>query len=407
MAIILVWHSKRSAMKSITKNKLVSLLLIISFILLSGLPEINVNASGSRFTDIESSQWYFEPVIQLYGMNIIDGYPDNTFKPEGNVKTDELIKMIIKALGFDIQNSKDYWAQNYIDKAEEIGMLEGFDAVYTKDINRGQAAVLISNAMTYLKEPEYNTEEVYPFDLGMYTPVEYIQHIKKCFSAGIINGFEDFTFRYKETLTRAQACTLVIKVMDKSKRDISVRPDCSFLENTTEDNIKYVGVEFDELSDSIKHTLLQVKDDISYTVVEKRVYETKNTYEIRYHKSSLYSNPSYCMFALRFFEGETGYPEKQWGYDTMFLKLELKSLDWEDGIPVSYYKSKVKNAICAALSEYNPYDIADYIMKKYDFIRSLDTHDAYNLLEDNSNDELRYVFFTMENVIGNFTFSSK
>ncbi|MBP7510182.1 MAG: S-layer homology domain-containing protein, partial [Prolixibacteraceae bacterium] len=62
-------------MKSITKNKLVSLLLIISFILLSGLPEINVNASGSRFTDIESSQWYFEPVIQLYGMNIIDGYP--------------------------------------------------------------------------------------------------------------------------------------------------------------------------------------------------------------------------------------------------------------------------------------------------------------------------------------------
>lgn len=407
MAIILVWHSKRSVMKKIAKNKLV-LVLIICIIALSSISITSVKAQGSKFIDIESTGWYFEPVIQLYGMNIIDGYPDNTFKPDGNVKTDELIKMIIKALGFDIQNFEGYWAQNYIDKAEDIGMLKNFDETeYAIDINRGQAAILISNAMTYLNEPEYDTQNIYPFDLGMYTPEKYINPIKQCYSAGIINGFEDFTFRFNETLTRAQACTLIIKLIDKDKRDASVRLDCSFLDNTTQDNIKYVGVGYDELSDAIKSTLLQVKDDIGYTVVEKRAYETKTTYEIRYHKSSLYSNPSYCMFAFRFFEGETGYPETQWGYDTMFLKLELKSLDWDDGIPVSYYKSKVKNAICAALSEYDQYDIADYIMKKYDFIRSLDTHDAYNLLEDNSNDELRYVFFTMENVIGNFTFSSK
>ncbi len=398
---------KRSAMYKIAKNRQV-LILIISIIVLGGISIPSVKAQGSKFTDIDSTGWYFEPVLQLYGMNIIDGYPDNTFKPEGNVKTDELIKMIIKALGFDILNSEDYWAQNYIDKAEDIGMLEGFDKTeYAVDINRGQAAILISNVMSYLKEPEYDIQKVYPFDLGTFTPEKYIQPIKKCYSAGIINGFEDFTFRFNETLTRAQACTLILKLIDKDKRDASVRLDCSFLDNTTQDNIKYVGVEYDELSDVIKNTLLQVKDEIGYTVVEKRVYETKNTYEIRYHKSSLYSNPAYCMFAFRFFEGDTGYPETQWGYDTMFLKLELKSLDWDDGIPASYYKSKVKNAICAAIYDHDLYDIADYVMNKYDILRSLKTQDAYNLLEDNSNDTLRYVFFTMENVIGNFTFSCK
>ncbi|MDD2262363.1 MAG: S-layer homology domain-containing protein, partial [Clostridia bacterium] len=89
-------------MKKIAKNKLV-LVLIICIIALSSISITSVKAQGSKFIDIESTGWYFEPVIQLYGMNIIDGYPDNTFKPDGNVKTDELIKMIIKALGFDIQ----------------------------------------------------------------------------------------------------------------------------------------------------------------------------------------------------------------------------------------------------------------------------------------------------------------
>ena len=97
---------KRSAMYKIAKNRQV-LILIISIIVLGGISIPSVKAQGSKFTDIDSTGWYFEPVLQLYGMNIIDGYPDNTFKPEGNVKTDELIKMIIKALGFDILNSED------------------------------------------------------------------------------------------------------------------------------------------------------------------------------------------------------------------------------------------------------------------------------------------------------------
>lgn len=388
-------------------KKLTSLLLVICLIPAAGVCGVNAQAAGSRFSDVQSSQWFFEPVIQLYGMNIINGYPDNTFKPDGNVKADELIKMIIKALGFDIGNAEGYWAQNYIDKAGDIKLLEGFDGEYQKEINRGQAALLISNAMTYLKEPEFYSEKIYPFDLGAYTPDKYKEHIKKCYSAGVINGFEDFTFRFNEMLTRAQACTLLIKLIDKTKRDTSVKFDCSFLDNTTKDNVQYKGVTYEELSDVIKSTLTQVKDDIGYIVVEKRVYETKNTYEIRYHKSAINTNPTYCLFAFRFFEGPSGYTETQWGYDTMFLKLELKKFNWDDGIPDSFYKSKVKNALCAALSEHNPYDIADYVIDRYVFLRALKPWDAYNLLEDNSNETLRYVFFTMHNVIGNFTFSKK
>lgn len=403
MVLIIVWHFERSAMK-----KYIKLFILLFIFSISILIPIKGECSVSMFTDVSVKEWYFDPIINLYSLSIVDGYPDNSFKPQGDVKMDEFIKMTVKALGFDTANSTGYWAQSYIDQADKINLLEGLiDFEYTEPLNRAQAAIIISNSLEYVNEPLPQETYFYPFDLGSYTPVEYLDQIKKCYSAGIINGFEDGTYRYRENITRAQACTLITKLIDAKKRDCSTRLDYSFINPDNPISIKYVNTNYQELSDTMKSTLNEIKDSVGYTVVEKKIYETKTTYEIRYHKSSVYSNPTYCMFAFRFFEGDTGYPETQWGYDTMFLKVELKSLDWEDGIPVAFYKSKVKNALCAALKNDNPQIIADYMMTKYNFLRALKPPQAYDILEDNENDTLRYVFFTMQNVIGNFTFSDR
>jgi hypothetical protein len=364
-------------------------------------------AQASRFTDVTNEDWFFDEVMELYGKGIINGYDDETYRPYSYVKTDEFIKLTVTALGYTVSNAEEYWASGYIEKADTLGLLYGLEVTdYTKPITRGEAAVIIANALTARGEEDVPYSGMYPFDLGAYTPYEYLSAIKKGFEKGIITGYEDFTYRYSENILRSECSALIIRLISpvERKTDTAMQYD-GILHNPSE-KITYVNVTDDELSAVIKNTVNEIKDRTGVTYVEKKVYETKTVYEIQYYKSLPYSgNPAYSMFIFRFFDGNTGYPETQWGYDTMFLKVEIRALDWQDEIPLSFYKSKIKNALCCVLHGNSPQPVSDYMIKWYDSIRSMKTEKAYNITEDNNNDTLRYVFFTMQNTVCNYTFS--
>ncbi len=393
------------------KSKRFLLFFIVLFIslVLQGIPfQAMASTKNEIFTDVNEKDWFYESVVYLSGKDVINGYTDNSFRPSNKVRADEFIKMILKVLKEDLENDKDYWAKNYINRAKSLGILKDFDKTdYTFYINRGEASLLLANTLNFLGEKPNNKNQILPFDLGSYTPNLYLESIKTAFYTGLIEGFEDYTFRYNETLTRAQSACLIERLDRKDKRIEKINYDLSFIDPKKEPDVVFKNVKKEELPPIVLTALAEVEDSVGYIIVEKKVFETKDTYEIFYQKSRQYFNPIYCMFSLRFFDGPTAYPEKQWGYDTMFLKLEMKSLDWEDGIPISFYKAKVKNTLCAVLADHQPQEIVEYIMDRYDYLRALPTREAYNLLEDNQNQTLRYVFFTMQNVVGNFTFSLK
>lgn len=362
---------------------------------------------ASRFTDVTSEDWFFDEVMELYGKGIINGYDDETYRPYSYVKTDEFIKLAVTALGHIESNAEGYWASKYIEKAKTLGLLYGLDNTdYTRPITRGEAAVITANAIKARGEEDELYNGMYPFDLGAYTPQKYLYAIKKGFEKGIITGYEDFTYRYNENILRSECSALITRLISPLERMTDTAKQYESILLSPSENITYRNVTNDELSAVIKNTVNEIKDRTGVTIVEKKVYETKTVYEIQYYKSPAYSgNPAYSMFIFRFFDGETGYPETQWGYDTMFLKVEIRALDWQDEIPLSFYKSKIKNALCRALFGNSPQPISDYMIKWYDSIRSMKTEKAYNLTEDNSNDTLRYVFFTMQNTVCNYTFS--
>lgn len=393
------------------KSKRFLLFFIVLFIslILQGIPfQAMASTKNEIFTDVNEKDWFYESVVYLSKKDIINGYTDNSFRPSNKVRADEFIKMILKVLKEDLENDKDYWAKNYINRAKSLGILKDFDKNdYTFYINRGETSLLLTNTLNLLGEKPNNKNQILPFDLGSYTPNLYLESIKTAFYTGLIEGFEDYTFRYNETLTRAQSACLIERLDSKDKRIEKINYDLSFIDPKKEPDVVFKNVKKEELPPIVLTALAEIEDSVGYIIVEKKVFETKDTYEIFYQKSRQYFNPIYCMFSLRFFDGPTAYPEKQWGYDTMFLKLEMKSLDWEDGIPISFYKAKVKNTLCAVLSDHQPQEIVEYIMDRYDYLRALPTREAYNLLEDNQNQTLRYVFFTMQNVVGNFTFSLK
>ncbi|WP_459195623.1 S-layer homology domain-containing protein [Wukongibacter baidiensis] len=187
----------------------------------------------SKFSDIKESDWFTQTVSKLVGLGIIDGYEDGTFRPKGNIQVDQFIKMIVVALNYEIENGESYWAQTYIDKAKDLKLVkEGEFSDYKRQINRGEIARIIVRAM----------DENYADDIDEYVdlisdyssiPDGFKNFVLKAYVKGIITGYPDGTFRAQNKATRAEASTMLIRMLDESERKMPEKPSNEIPKRTT------------------------------------------------------------------------------------------------------------------------------------------------------------------------------
>lgn len=95
------------------------------------------------FNDVENNHWAKGYINLAYDNDIIKGYTDGTFKPNGNITYQEAITILLNASGYQEVGKTGTWPQNYIDKADEIGLTSvilGEDM--TASATRGNIALL-------------------------------------------------------------------------------------------------------------------------------------------------------------------------------------------------------------------------------------------------------------------------
>ncbi|NLY10034.1 MAG: S-layer homology domain-containing protein [Tissierellia bacterium] len=124
----------------------------------------NMKNTLPKFTDVKSSDWFVGYLNYAVSKNIINGYEDNTFKPQNDVTYEEMIKMLVVAHGGSTgkETTTGYWSTPYINKAREMGILDGVSiADYRKAAPRDKVFEMIYNAMhgntfnSGLKKDEY------------------------------------------------------------------------------------------------------------------------------------------------------------------------------------------------------------------------------------------------------------
>ncbi len=81
------------------------------------------------FSDVKesdtSNSWAIPNINTAYGMGIINGYEDGTFRPGANVAYEEAIKMIVCTLGYTgIDVSGTPWYGQYLAQADRLGVTE-------------------------------------------------------------------------------------------------------------------------------------------------------------------------------------------------------------------------------------------------------------------------------------------
>ena len=160
--------------------------------------------AASRFSDVAKTDWFYSDVTALVNKGVINGYPDGSFRPQGEVTWGEALKLVMKAVGYgDIAATNGHWASGYMETAMDNLLISGevdLDAAITRE----EVANLTAQA---LKLAPAGIE--YPFDDA--APEAAVA----LYAAGIINGSADngqLLFRAESTITRAEMAAIIWRV---------------------------------------------------------------------------------------------------------------------------------------------------------------------------------------------------
>ncbi len=173
------------------------------------------------FSDVPSDYWGYEAISKLCGSGIINGYDDNTFKPEKLITREEFAKILCTALKLDRYDDsvsyndveKDAWFERYVNAVTVSKLMQGTDNNcfgIGNTLTRQDMAVIAYRAITenLISREEKNEENKAFNDID--TASEYAKDsILMMQRYGIINGVGNNEFAPLEGVTRAQAAKIV------------------------------------------------------------------------------------------------------------------------------------------------------------------------------------------------------
>lgn len=136
---------------------------------LTGQP-VSAQTETTNYPDVESNYWA-QPYIQaLTSQGILEGYPDNTYRPEKIIDRDEYAAVLRQAFNPETERMipsgsiftdvpQDYWASQPIEEAYETGFMQDFSPESQRlfrpkeDVSRLEAMMALYRGLGLEYEP--------------------------------------------------------------------------------------------------------------------------------------------------------------------------------------------------------------------------------------------------------------
>ena len=109
--------------------------------------EAKHSAGATNYTDVPSNHWASGYVNVASAAGIIIGFPDGTFKPEENVTYEQIVKMVVCAIGHDVKAANGGYPQGYLKAAADAGVTKGIGGSVGQDASRLTVARLVFNSL--------------------------------------------------------------------------------------------------------------------------------------------------------------------------------------------------------------------------------------------------------------------
>ncbi|HEX9062030.1 MAG TPA: S-layer homology domain-containing protein [Clostridia bacterium] len=187
---------------------------------------------SSGFSDISQSHWAYKAILNMSSRKIINGFPDNTFKPDLSITRAEFAKIMVLALNLPqkppdsssfLDINKTDWECPYVENAKYY--LTGFRGPLGDSFHPKEPAVREDMAVALVKAMNLSGENSDSSILDRFADKNNIsENLKKYISIAvnhkIMEGSKDgnnLTFKPKNSLTRAEAAVLLNNVTSEEK----------------------------------------------------------------------------------------------------------------------------------------------------------------------------------------------
>ena len=180
---------------------------------LSSAGNLQVFANEKTPIDVEKGYFAEKYIDKFIEKGILEGYPDGTFKPNNDITRAEFIKIVNKAFGFTEKGTENFsdvnsgdWFYDEVLIAVKKGYIDGYpDGTFkpNEKITREESAKILGTILNL--KGDLNTKFIDDSKIATWAK-EYIDGLV---DNGVINGYEDNTFRPKNNATRGEASKLV------------------------------------------------------------------------------------------------------------------------------------------------------------------------------------------------------
>ncbi len=240
-----------------------------------------------EFNDVSKDHWAYEYINKLSNDGIINGFEDGTFRPSYTLTRAQFIKLMVSSDKLLVQkmdellsdyNVNKQWYENYFDIAEEYYLLPAGYNINNLDapILRKDMAEILSNFIKFVfvynsldtdgqaklkQELDANSEFINDsfseylteIDIKLVDSFSDVIDLDKksqenifiVKDLGIINGYEDGTFRPYNSVTRAEASKVIAKYIDESGVGIIIS---TMIHNEAQDVISNATSQIDALA---------------------------------------------------------------------------------------------------------------------------------------------------------------
>lgn len=219
-------------------KKMMSILLL--FVIIFMAMPIAAYAEGKDY----ENHWAESIIKEWVDNGYINGYPDGSFRPEGQVTRAEFVKLANKLYGYTEMSEISFedvdqndWYYNDVQKSLAAGYIKGISEnkfAPNEYLTREQAAVMAAK-ITGL---ENSAESVQDFADKNKISDWAKEYVNAAADAQLLIGYsEDGTFRPQNHITRAEAVVLLDRMSKNTKYDLTVTEPGTTIENKIYENV--------------------------------------------------------------------------------------------------------------------------------------------------------------------------
>ena len=175
------------------------------------------------FADITGT-WAADDINQLADLGVVTGNPDGTFRPDSQITRAEIVAILVRLYDLDsetmvtFEDTQNHWASGYISIAASLGYVNGFDTAHfgpNEALTREQLAVMVTRIAGL--QPSGGT--ALSFADSSAISGWAMDGVRAAFENGLISGYPDGTFRPDAEITRAEACHLIVNLINLQSDD--------------------------------------------------------------------------------------------------------------------------------------------------------------------------------------------